>query len=58
MRLCFFTVQIYQLKQARFEAKLSLLTYLLNSRCGEKKGHQMLFFSINKQQPFILMMID
>jgi diguanylate cyclase (GGDEF)-like protein/PAS domain S-box-containing protein len=44
--------------QTRFEADHDLLTYLLNRRSGEKKLHKMLFFSIKKQQPFVLMMID
>ncbi|MFT4807624.1 MAG: diguanylate cyclase (GGDEF)-like protein/PAS domain S-box-containing protein [Paraglaciecola sp.] len=44
--------------QTRFEADHDLLTHLLNRRSGEKKLHKMLFFSIKKHQPFILMMID
>ena len=44
--------------QTRFEADHDLLTHLLNRRSGEKKLHKMLFFSIKKQQPFVLMMID
>jgi diguanylate cyclase (GGDEF)-like protein/PAS domain S-box-containing protein len=44
--------------QTRFEADHDLLTQLLNRRSGEKKLHKMLFFSIKKQHPFVLMMID
>jgi diguanylate cyclase (GGDEF)-like protein/PAS domain S-box-containing protein len=44
--------------QTRFEADHDLLTHLLNRRAGEKKLHKMLYFSIKKQQPFVLMMID
>ena len=44
--------------QTRFEADHDLLTHLLNRRSGEKKLHKMLFFSIKKSQPFVLMMID
>jgi len=44
--------------QTRFEADHDLLTHLLNRRSGEKKLNKMLFFSIKKQQPFVLMMID
>ena len=44
--------------QTRFEADHDLLTHLLNRRAGEKKLHKMLFFSIKKQHPFVLMMID
>lgn len=44
--------------QTRFEADHDLLTHLLNRRSGERELHKMLFFSIKKQQPFVLMMID